>query len=101
MDDDTRAILVAHAGALAALADGQATLAGTQQTIAQTQQAVLGLLERQHAEGNATSTALQTLVQGIRQAQASAEQHRQAAAQRLAEVRDLMAASSRPGVPAP
>jgi uncharacterized protein YicC (UPF0701 family) len=96
MDDATKAILVAHAGALAALAEGQATLAGTQQAIAQTQQAVLGLLERQHAEGNATSTALQTLVQGIRQAQATAEQHRQAAAQRMKELNDLMAASARP-----
>ena len=100
MDDATKAILVAHAGALDALAAGQKILADTQQTIAQTQQALLGLLERQHAEGNATSTALQTLVQGIREAQATAELHRQAAAQRLKEVKDLMAASARPGVPA-
>ena len=101
MDDDTKAILVAHAGALNALAEGQATLAGTQQTIAQMQQAMATLIERQQAEGNATSTALQTLVQGIRQAQATAEQHRQAAAQRLADIKVLMGASARPGVPAP
>jgi hypothetical protein len=99
MDEDTRAILTAHANAIEALAAGQAAIAQTQQTIAQTQQALAGLLERQHAEGNATSTALQTLVKGIQQAQATAEAHRQAAAQRMAEVKDMMTASARPRGP--
>lgn len=94
MDESTQAILTAHAAMIESLAAGQAALTETLQTTAQTQQALLGLLERQHAEGNATSAALTSLVQGIRQAQATAEQHRQAAAQRMAELKTQMMGTS-------
>ena len=80
MDDLTQIILASHAAVLEHLASGQAA-------IAQGLQAIAGVLDRQQAEGSATSISLRILVDQIKDAQAKAEAHRKASAERMAEVK--------------
>jgi len=80
MDDLTQVILASHAAVLEHLASGQAA-------IAQGLQAIAGVLEKQQAEGSATSISLKILVDQIKDAQAKAEAHRKASAERMADVK--------------
>jgi len=80
MDYLTQVILASHAAVLEHLASGQAA-------IAQGLQAIAGVIEMQQAEGSATSKHLKVLVEGIKDAQAKAEAHRQASAERMAQVK--------------
>jgi hypothetical protein len=83
MDDLTQVILASHAAVLEHLASGQAA-------IAQGLQAIAGVLDRQQAEGSATSISLRILVDQIKDAQAKAEAHRQASAERMAQIKKTM-----------
>ena len=79
-DDVTKVILASQAAVLEQLAAGQVA-------IAQGLQAIAGVIEMQQAEGSATSKHLKTLVDGIKDAQAKAETHRKAAAERMEQVK--------------
>jgi len=79
-DDMTKVILASHAAVLEHLAGGQAA-------IAMGLQAIAGVIEKQQAEGAATSTHLKALVDQIKDAQAKADAHRKASAERMAQVK--------------
>ena len=78
-DNDTAAILAAHAAILATQASTIEQIATGQAAIAQSLQALTGVVENQVTDAGKTSKALIDLVAGVRVGQARAEQFRKEA----------------------